>query len=170
MTSMLPRVSHEHHERLSRHVDAMPAVADLIGTAPVADLAPRLDDTCTFLTDLLVPHMEAAERALYPELERMFQNRHSMTPMRREHAEIRSLVDDLRGRRTGVDQGCLTVAEAVALRRVIFRLYALLKVHLAEEQLYLDIVEHGVSAEAGAILATALEHAGISEVGERVPA
>lgn len=162
MTSTLPRVSHEHHERLARHVDAMPAVGDLIGTVGVAELAPRVDEMCSFLTDLLVPHMEAAERALYPELERMLQNRHSMTPMRREHAEIRDLVDDLARRRTGVDQGRLTVADAVALRRVVFRLYALLKVHLAEEQLYLDIIKHGISDEVGETLASALEHAGIT--------
>jgi hemerythrin-like domain-containing protein len=164
MTSSLPRVSHEHHERLTRHVDAMPAVGDLIGSVPVAELAPRLDEVCVFLTDLLVPHMEAAERALYPELERMLQNRHSMTPMRREHAEIRTLVEDLARRRTGIDEGRLTVADAVALRRVVFRLYAMLKVHLAEEQLYLDLIEHEVSADAGATLASALEHAGITEL------
>ena len=94
----------------------------------------------------------------------MLQNRHSMTPMRREHVEIRTLVDDLARRRTGIDEGRLTVAEAVALRRVVFRLYAMLKVHLAEEQLYLDLVEHDVSAEAGETLASALEHAGITEL------
>jgi hemerythrin-like domain-containing protein len=162
MTSSLPRVSHEHHERLVRHVDAMPAVADLIGAVGAAELAPRVDELCAFLTDLLIPHMEAAERALYPELERMLQNRHSMTPMRREHAEIREIVADLDRRRTGIDEGRLTVAEAVALRRVIFRLYALLKVHLAEERLYSDIVHHGVSDEVGETLAGALEHAGIT--------
>jgi hemerythrin-like domain-containing protein len=164
MTSTLPRVTHEHRERLARHVNAMPAVGDLIGTAPVAELAPRVDEMCRFLTDLLVPHMEAAERALYPELERMLQNRHSMTPMRREHVEIRSLVDDLARRRTGIDEGRLAVGEAVALRRVVFRLYAMLKVHIAEEQLYLDLVEHDASADAGEALASALEHAGITEL------
>ena len=46
----------------------------------------RRDDTSTFLTGTLVPHVDAAERTLYPELERMLQNRHSMAPMRREHA------------------------------------------------------------------------------------
>jgi hemerythrin-like domain-containing protein len=163
MTSILPRVTHEHHERLARHVNAMPAVGDLIGAAPVGELAPRVDEMCLFLTDLLVPHMEASERVLFPELERMLQNRHSMTPMRREHVEIRDLVDDLTRRQTGIDQGRLSVAEAVALRRVVFRLYAMLKVHLAEEQLYLDLVEHDVSADAGATLAGALEHAGMTE-------
>jgi hypothetical protein len=51
----------------------------------------------------------------------------------------------------------------VALRRVIFRLYAMLKVHLAEEQLYLGIIEQGVSAEGAEKLATAMDHLGIAE-------
>jgi hemerythrin-like domain-containing protein len=164
MSSTLPKVSHEHHERLTRHVDQMPAVGDLIGAVPVAELAPRLGEVCTFLTDLLVPHMAAAESALYPELERMLQNRHSMTPMRREHAEIRTLIEDLQKRRADVDRGKLTVGDAVALRRVLFRLYAFLKVHLAEEKLYLGIIDHGVSPEVGETLASAMEHAGIQEI------
>ncbi len=107
--------------------------------------------------------MEAAEGTLYPELERLLQNRHSMTPMRREHAEIRRLVGELGRLQEEMDGGRFSTGEAVALRRVIFRLYALLKVHLAEEQLYIGIVEHGVSAEAADALAKAMEHVGTAE-------
>jgi hemerythrin-like domain-containing protein len=164
MNPTLPRVSHEHHERLMHEVDRMPATGDLIGSVPVAELRPLVDEMSAFLTGLLIPHMEAAERTLYPELERMLQNRHSMTPMRREHGEIRQLVADL-GRVQGeLHEGRLTTGEAVALRRAVFRLYALLKVHLAEEQLYVGIIEHGVSAESAEALAAAMQHAGISQV------
>lgn len=163
MIPTLQGVAHEHHERLMGHIDELPVLGDRIGSSPVAELAPVLDETVTFLTGLLIPHMEAAERALYPELERMLQNRHSMTPMRREHAEIRNLVDDLLRLQKDVDAGRLSTGEAVALRRVIFRLYALLKVHLAEEQLYVGIIEHGLSAEAAVVLGAAMEHRGISE-------
>ena len=82
-----------------------PATADLIGSVVGSELRPRLDETCEFLTGLLLPHMEAAERVLYPELERLMQNRHSMTPMRREHREIRALVADLDSRRLGIAPG-----------------------------------------------------------------
>ncbi len=163
MTATLPQVSVEHHLRLMHHVDLMPATGDLIGSAPIAELRPKVDELAEFLTGLLIPHMDAAEHTLYPELERMLQNRHSMTPMRREHGEIRQLVADLVGLQTGLDEGRLQTGEAVALRRVTFRLYALLKIHLAEEQLYLGIIEHGVSAEAAAELAAAMEHSGPTE-------
>ena len=163
MIPTLPRVSHEHHERLMHEVDRMPATGDLIGTAPATELRPRVDEMCAFLTGLLLPHMEATEEALYPELERMLQNRHSMTPMRREHGEIRQLVADLGRLQSILDEGRISTGDTVALRRIVFRLYALLKVHLAEEQLYVGIVDHGVSAESAEALAAALRHAGIPE-------
>jgi hemerythrin-like domain-containing protein len=160
MTASLPQVSMEHHDRLMRHVDTLPELGDLIGVAPVADLRPRVDEIAGFLTGLLLPHMEAAEHTLYPELERMLQNRHSMTPMRREHEEIRKLAAELRRLQPRLDPGPLHTGETVALRRVVFRLYAMLKVHLAEESLYLGIIEHGVSAEEAEKLAAAMDHSG----------
>jgi hypothetical protein len=161
MTASLPQVSHEHHDRLTRHLDTMPALGDLIGTASVAELRPRVDEIADFLTGLLLPHMEAAEHTLYPELERMLQNRHSMAPMRREHDEIRGLVTELGRLQHRLSARPLPTSETVALRRVTFRLYAMLKVHLAEEHLYLGIIEHGVSAEAAEKLAAAMDHSGI---------
>jgi len=163
MTTSLPRVSIETHDRLMRHVDAMTAVGDMVGAAPAADLRPRVHEVTAFLDGLLLPHMEAAEQTLYPELERMLQNRHSMTPMRREHDEIRMLVAELVRLQARLDAGSLHTGETVALRRVIFRLYSMLKVHLAEEALYLGIIEHGVSTEVAEKLAAAMDHSGITE-------
>jgi iron-sulfur cluster repair protein YtfE (RIC family) len=155
-----PKISSDHHARLMPHVDELAATAELVGTSSGAELRPRLDSVCAFLDELLVPHMEAAERVLYPELERQMQNRHSMTPMRREHEAIRGLVAGLRQRRLEVQAGPVPTGTAVALRRALFQLHAILKIHLAEEQLYADLVEHGLSPEAEAGLAEAMRHAG----------
>jgi len=163
MIQTLPGVAHDHHQRIMRHVDRLPAMGDLIGSAPAAELRPQVDDAATFLTGVLIPHMEAAERTLYPELERLLQNRHSMIPMRREHAAIRQLVADFVRIQGGLDQGHLSTGDAVALRRVVFRLYALMKIHLAEEELYVGTLDHGVSAEAAEALAAAMEHTGSTE-------
>jgi hemerythrin-like domain-containing protein len=162
MTASLPQVSLEHHERLMHHLDAMPAVGDMVGNASIEVLRPRLDAVASFLQELLLPHMEAAEHTLYPELERMLQNRHSMTPMRREHDEIRELVAELARLERRLDPGPLHTSETVALRRVIFRLFSMLKVHLAEEQLYLAIIEHDVSPEGAERLAAAMDHGGVT--------
>jgi iron-sulfur cluster repair protein YtfE (RIC family) len=153
-------VTREHHARLQRHVDRLAVAAALVGTGRDAELRERLDEATAFLGGLLLPHMEAAERVLFPELERLMQNRHSMTPMRREHELIRSLIGDLETRREALGAGALSTGAGVALRRALYRLHGLLMAHLAEEQLYADLVEHGLTPAEEATLAEALDHAG----------
>jgi len=164
MTPTLPRVTHEHHERLMQHVDEMPAVGKMILAAPMEDLRPRLAELDGWLTELLIPHLEAAEKTLYPELERMLQNRHSMAPMRREHAEIRRLVAEYSRLVKALGDQRPKIGATVALRRVLYRLYALLEIHLVEEEVYVPIINHGVSDEAAEVMAAALNHSGIPEV------
>jgi hypothetical protein len=158
MTSPLPAVAHEHHDRLITHVDRMPGIGDHIGTRPTPEVRAEIDDLVSFLTGTLMPHIDAAEHTLYPELERILQNAHSMTPMRREHAQLKGLVDGLARQRDHIGERAPTTGETVALRRSVFSLYALLKIHLAEEELYLRVVERGVTDEVAGVLAAAMEH------------
>jgi hemerythrin-like domain-containing protein len=160
MTETLPRVAHEHHERLLQHVDQMPEIGEVILTGDAVAVRRAAQETSEFLTGTLVPHVDAAERSLYPELERMLQNRHSMAPMRREHADMRRLVGDIARLTQQLDPGAIAIGKRLALRRVLFQLYALLKIHLAEEEAYLKIVDHGVSADVADLIAAALDHPG----------
>ena len=157
-TQSLPQATHEHHELLLEHVNRMPAVADqLLVFAPDA---PRggIAELSAFLRGTLLPHMESAERVVCPELERMLQNRHSMTPMRKEHDEIRRLVGELATLTADVRDGRLSLGRRLALRRVMFQLYALLKVHLAEEEAYVRLVDRGAGDEIGEAIAAAMAH------------
>jgi hypothetical protein len=91
-------------------------------------------------------------------LERLLQNRHSMRPMRNEHDAIRRLVGEY-GRVMGdLPGGRISLGTSFRLRRVMFQLYALIKVHLSEEEAYLRIVDRGGRAEMGDLVAAALEH------------
>jgi hypothetical protein len=158
MTSQsLPQAAHAHHERLLEHVNRIPDMADALLTDKPEDALRHIADMRAFLAGTLLPHMEAAERALYPELERMFQNRHSMAPMRREHDRIRELVAEF-GALVDKDAGHVSLGRTLALRRVLFQLYAVLKVHLGEEEAYLRIVERGVTDDVADAVTAALEH------------
>jgi hemerythrin-like domain-containing protein len=157
MSQTLPQVAHDHHEKLLVHVDRIPAVADSLLGDDKAAIDAGVKDMRAFLDGTLVPHVDAAERALYPELERMFQNRHSMAPMRREHDSIRSLAKEF-GRLVDQAGDHLTLGKTLAIRRVLFQLYALLKVHLAEEEAYLRLVDHGVTDDMADAVAAALAH------------
>ncbi len=158
MTQSLPQVAHEHHSRLLHNVDAMPAMADSLMTAPAEEAWASLVAARAFLEGTLLPHIDASEHTIYPELERMFQNGHSMAPMRREHVEIRRLVAEFAA--VGDKQATepLTLARTLAVRRTLFQLYALLKIHLAEEEAYLRIVERGVAPDEADVLAAGMAH------------
>lgn len=157
MTTMtLPQATHEHHELLLQDVNRIPSVADALLVAPEAPAG--IQELSTFLHGTLLPHMEAAEGAVYPELERMLQNRHSMAPMRKEHEEIRRLGGAFVALAADVRDGRLSLGRRLALRRVMFQLYALLKVHLAEEEAYVRLVDRGAGAEMGEAIAAALAH------------
>ncbi len=158
MTQSLPQVAHEHHERILAHVNRMPEMADALLTASADDVRASVVATAEFLNGTLLPHVDAAERSVYPELERMFQNRHSMRPMRNEHDEVRRLVGEYGKLSADLREGRVTLGRSLALRRVIFGLYALLKVHLAEEEAYLRIVERGGGSDIGDVIAAALDH------------
>ncbi len=133
-------------------------MADALLTEKPDEALKRASPRCaSSSTGTLLPHMEAAERALYPQLERMFQNRHSMAPMRREHDRIRELVGEF-GTLVDKDAGHVSLGRTLALRRVLFQLYALLKVHLGEEEAYLRIVERGVTDDVADAVTAALEH------------
>lgn len=155
----LARTSHEHHDRLIAHVDRL---AELAGELD-GGITPGFIEACEgehhFIVEELLPHMEAIESTLYGELERLMQGRHSMASMRREHDALRRLVDSLAGYHDLVVGGTLEGAQAMGLRRALYRLHALLRVHLAEEELYLRVLEGNLGEEQKAALARGIEHA-----------
>ena len=106
-----------------------------------------------------MPPLEVVEATLYPELDRLMQNRHSMAQMRREHDDIRGLIKRLDTFGGAIEAEALGPAGSMGLRRVLYRLYAMLKVHLAEEEEYLRVLEHSLSEGEQAELARGLEHA-----------
>jgi hypothetical protein len=155
MIDTLPKVVHEHHDALLPHVDALADIADKIGKIPTDELEKLVATEHVFVVTQLVPHMEHAEGAVYPQLERLFQNRHSMTPMRKEHGYLRRYVDEigeLRGHLGGF-------GAQLRLRRVLYRMFALMKTHLAEEEAYIAVLERNLSPAELEEIAHGLEHA-----------
>lgn len=160
MTSMTS-AGHQHHERIEVELDRLPALADLLREPTRPDgFEAAFDASYAFITGTLVPHMETIEQEVYPELERLMQNRHSMAPMRREHAELTRLVSSLDIYREALAAEALGPSGSMGLRRVLYRLYALLKVHLAEEEEYLRVLDHNLSAAEQEALAQRIVHAG----------
>jgi len=152
--------SHEHHEQIEPHVDRLPELAGMIGRVTPEEFSASFQEECSFIIGRLVPHMEAIESTLYGRLEQVMDQRHSMAPMRREHEQLRGLFGSLCEYSELVAEGTMSPGDEVGLRRVLYRLFAILKVHLAEEELYLGVLDRNLSAAEKDLLAQGIDHAG----------
>ncbi len=158
----LSRVSHEHHDRLRGFVNQLNDLAagmncDCLDSGELAEQLPRLRQIYEGLVTQLIPHMEAVEAAIYPTLERVAAVWQTTAPLAQEHQEIRRLIGALgefaKNPRAHEDRYAV-----LALRRVLFRLYALLQTHLAEEEMYIPVLEDRLTPAAETALARALDH------------
>ena len=158
-SSSLRSASAEHNARLLPHVDRLLVLADMVGQVECSALHALFEEEHTFIVGQLVPHMEAIERTLYDRLEVLMDGRHSMAPMREEHRAVGRLVEEL-GRYREHAEGCSwSAVEGLALRRALYRLHALLKVHLAEEELYLGVLDRKLTSAEKDQLARGIDHA-----------
>ena len=155
----LRATSQDHHAKLLPHVDRLLDLAEMIGRVDCSKIHDTYRTEYQFIVGQLVPHMEAIEGTLYAQLERLMGGRHSMAPMREEHALMRQLIDEL-GRYQVHAEGCSwDTVEGLALRRALYRLHALLKIHLAEEELYLGVLDRNLTEEEKDSLARGIDHA-----------
>lgn len=155
----LQSTSRDHHARLLPHVDQLLVLADMVGQIDCSAIHALFEEEYAFLVGQLVPHMDAIERTLYDRLETLMDGRHSMAPMRQEHVVMKRLVEEL-GRYRRHAEGCRWGSvEGLALRRALYRLHSILKVHLAEEELYLGVLEQNLGDAEKAELARGIDHA-----------
>jgi hypothetical protein len=159
----LTDVSHGHHDLLMGYANQLNDLADCLNgdcldTAGLIAAMPRLRDAHHALLTQLIPHMETVEVAVHPTLERLLIDRQISAPMSAEHAEIRRLVAALGDLASDSSIAGADRSTVLRLRRVLLRLYILLKTHLAEEELYIPILEDRLTPTHEAALARALDH------------
>ena len=137
----------DEHKELLPHIESFCTVADSVGDAPIDRLRKDVDTVYDFLIRELIPHAQAEESALYPTVGRLLCTEDSTAPMRRDHTEIWKLTQELAPLRQQLSKAdALTLK---ALRRILYGLYALVKVHFAkEEEIYLPLLDSRLSAEA----------------------
>ena len=118
----------------------LPGVADGLDTAGLVGQLPLLREAHEGLTRHLIPHMETVEAAVFPTLDRLTAPSGTTVPLVEEHREIRRLVVRLGSFIEDVPAH-VDRSSVLTLRRILLRLHALLKAHLAEEELYIPILE-----------------------------
>lgn len=148
----------DEHKELFPHIELLRTVADSIGTAPLASVQQSVEAAYTFLAHHLTPHAQAEERALYPVVGKLMGAAEATATMSRDHVEIGQLTGELgllRSQLTGAD---VSESQQKALRRVLYGLYAVVKVHFAkEEEVYLPILDARLTREEAARMFEAME-------------
>jgi iron-sulfur cluster repair protein YtfE (RIC family) len=147
----------EQRELISR-IETLRTVADSIGSAPLEAVREGTREACTFLMHHLIPHAQAEEQVLYPTIGRLLRAPEAPATMSRDHLEVIRLTEELEELRLRLFYTPLSESDEKALRRVLYGLYAIIKVHLAkEEEIYLPILEARLPPEEAHRMFEAME-------------
>ncbi|MCL4300627.1 MAG: hemerythrin domain-containing protein [Anaerolineae bacterium] len=159
----------EEHKELLPHIEMLRTVADSVGEAPMAEVRQGVDAVYEFLTHHLIPHAQAEDKALYPVVGKIMGAAQATATMSRDHVEVGRLTEELASLRLELVDLNLDVAQVKALRRVLYGLYALVKVHFAkEEEVYLPILEVGLTPPEAQRMFEAMEAAAHEVKSHRV--
>ncbi len=159
MTNLTQPLRDEHKE-LYPNVNRILKVAESVGEAPVAEIQHGVDEVYDFLAHHLKPHAQAEEAVLYPAVQRALGSEEATQTMARDHVEVGRYIDELAELRQELTRASLTQVQIKALQRVLYGVYALLKVHFAkEEEVYLPILDKRLTAAEAHEMFEAMESA-----------
>jgi len=124
-------------------------VADRLDQVPLAVAHRELADLRRLLEERLLPHEAADDASLYPVVARVIGGADPVGPMNREHVEIRRLAGMLGRLVDELPEPGPGAADLRDLRRVLYGLHAVLRLHFAqEEESYLSLFEPQASRPA----------------------
>ncbi len=150
----------DEHEELRPHIERLRQAAEAVGTAPTAALQSLVDEVHGFLVHQLIPHAQAEDAALYPVVARLMGAPEATATMRRDHVEVGRMVEELGALRDQLTDLTDDQAKVEALRRVLYGLYAVVRLHFAkEEEIYLPLLEARLSSDEANAMFEAMEQA-----------
>jgi iron-sulfur cluster repair protein YtfE (RIC family) len=120
------------HLTVAQTVERVRGVADALGEGP-EDLAAVRGLLVELETDL-VPHELAEEDELFPLMSRTMGGREVLAGLSRTHAEIEHQVRRIRRLVDAVADGPLDGDDVVDLRRLLYGLYGVMRLHNAQEE------------------------------------
>ncbi len=150
----------EEHKELFPSVDRIRQVADLIGEAPVSEIRQGVDEVYDFLAYHLKPHAEAEDAALYPVVQKVLGSPDATRTMSRDHVEVGRYIEELAALKERLNGEALSLEQTKSLRRVLYGVYGLVKVHFAkEEEVYLPILDQRLTPESAQEMFETMEEA-----------
>lgn len=138
----------DEHKELFPNVERIRQVAELIGDVPLTEIRLGVEEVYDFLAHHLKPHAEAEDAALYPVVQQVLGSPEATKTMSRDHKEVGFYITELAALKNELTNP-LTPVQATALRRILFGVYGLVKVHFAkEEEVYLPILDQRLTPKA----------------------
>ena len=158
--TLLAQPLREEHSELLPHIDELESLADATGQLPASDIVKRLDSTLAFLTDHLMVHAQAEEQVLYPAVAEILGASGATATMSRDHVAIHQMTTDVQALRSQLDSTHLTPLDEQSLRRLLYGLHALVRVHFAkEEEVFLPVLDAGLTPNKAHDLFASMERA-----------
>lgn len=141
----------DEHRELLPNIEMLRSTADLVGAAMTDEVCGLLDEAHEFLVEHLIPHAQAEDRVLYLVVEEAMGAPGATKTMSRDHVAVVRLADELGWLRSQLHGSTVTRDQAMALRRVLYGLHAIVKIHFEkEEELYLPVLDRWLTeAQAG---------------------
>lgn len=149
----------EEHRGLLPSIELLRTAADAVGSAPPEELLARVRFAHEFLAGHLIVHATAEDEALYPVVDELLGAPVTAT-MRRDHVEVARLTAELTELAGRLDVSGPSEADARELRRVLYGLYAVVRLHFAkEEEVYLPLLDERLDTRDAGMVFAGMEQA-----------
>jgi heavy metal translocating P-type ATPase len=146
-TELSTRLREEHRE-LAPALARIRPLADRLDTVEPAEARRELEQVRTFLVETLIPHEEREDKDVYPFLSKAVGNDDVTAALHRTHVEIFHLIRLFAQLVAEVPEEGPGPEDLTDLRRVLYGLDAILRLHMAqEEELYLALGDEHPPAE-----------------------
>lgn len=147
----------DEHKELAPHIERILDVANSIPDAALDQIRDGIKEVYEFLAYHLIPHAQVEDAALYPAVQKVLGSPDATRTMSRDHVEVGRYIEELARLQEG-----LSPQNFKSLQRVLYGLYALVKVHFAkEEEVYLPILEERLTPDEARGMFEAMEKAAI---------
>jgi iron-sulfur cluster repair protein YtfE (RIC family) len=154
MNTLTQPLRDEHKELIPR-IEKILEVANSISDTSLEQIRDGVKDVYEFLAYHLIPHAQAEDVALYPVVQKVLGSPDATRTMTRDHVEVGRYIEEL-----AELQKELSPQNFKELQRVLYGLYALVKVHFAkEEEVYLPILDERLSQHEAREMFEAMENA-----------
>ncbi len=122
------------HREFAPELQRLRATADRLGTLPPHEVRRELEAVRRFVTERLPQHEVEEEAAVYPVVARLMGGEDPMSSMARAHIEIAHLARVYRQLLGDLPEDGPTPEDLMDLRRVLYGLHAILRLHFAQEE------------------------------------